>query len=360
MTLSKMLTLGLLVLGAQSARAEMYFTADPNPPRFCLQNFNAYGPIYASKVEERTERMTGFLQSIPKCDVVHLQEVWNEGHIQQIENNLNRQYEISAPNKKSRIGLMSLFMADVKGSQTEDFQVNNEGGVLDSVRVAFNVKKAYHVVRAGFFGIDEDFFFLNTHLHPTSPAVRLTQILDILRWRLKHQDEKLVLSGDFNADIDSVERKFLMLTLGAHDSMEEYFGGAYPKSFCTYCTGNPLGWMLSDHTFDYIFFSNVGNSGTTLKALEGEVNMRGTPRKPWSDHFGVRVKFSVEPTTSVTDANDIERRRTEALETLAVASYILQQEDAKEFEGYAQMINELSTQLKNRQGTFNTYFEKYR
>ncbi|KHD87661.1 MAG: hypothetical protein OM95_12990 [Bdellovibrio sp. ArHS] len=360
MTLSRMLAVGLLLLGAQSAQAEMYFSADPSPPKFCLQNFNAYGPIYASKVAERTERMTGFLQGMPKCEVVHLQEVWNEGHIEQIERNLKHQYAISAPNKKARIGLMSLFMTDIKGSHTEDFQVNNEGGVLDSVRVAFNVKKAYHVVRAGFFGIDEDFLFLNTHLHPTSSAVRLTQILDILRWRLAHQDEKLILSGDFNADLDSVERKLLMLTLGAHDAMEDSFGGAYPESFCTYCTGNPLGWMLSDHTFDYIFFSNVGSSGTTLKALEGEVNMRGTPRKPWSDHFGVRVKFSVEPTTSVVEVGAIEARRTETLETLAVAAYILQQEDAKEFEGYARFINELSGQLKNRQGAFNTYFEKYR
>jgi|GEM_PF-1631217 len=356
--LSKLLIAGTLLLGLH-AQAEQYWQADPRPPRFCLQNFNAYGPLYASSIVERTQRFTGYLQGIPKCDVVHLQEVWNDSHIDQVERNLKHQYNISAPNRDARIGVMSLFMGDIRGRQTVNFNVNNEGGVLDTVRKALDVKKAYHIVRANFFGIDEDFFFMNTHLHPSSAAVRITQILDILQWRMKHQQLKLLLSGDFNADIDSAERRLLMLTLGTHDAMEEYLG-SYPQGYCTYCSGNPLGWMLTDHTFDYIFFSNVGESGTTLKAVEGEVNMRGSPRKPWSDHFGVRVQFSVEPETSAINADALEKRRTQAIEALAVADYILKQETGPEFGPYQTLVNNLAQQLKNRQGDFNTYFEKFR
>nr|WP_295905974.1 endonuclease/exonuclease/phosphatase family protein [uncultured Bdellovibrio sp.] len=358
MGISKLLVLGTLLFSTH-AKAEQYWQADPRPPRFCVQNFNAYGPIYAKNIEGRTERIAGFLQGIPKCDVVHLQEVWNDSHIVQFEKSLKHQYNISAPNKDEKIGLMSFFMGDIKGRQTVDFNVNNEGGVLDSVRSAFNVKKAYHIVRSNFFGIDEDFFFMNTHLHPTSKAVRITQILDILQWRLKHQQLKLVFSGDFNSDIDSVERKFLMKTLGAHDSMEEYLG-QYPKGYCTYCFGNPLGWMLSDHTFDYIFFSNVGESGTTLKATEGQVNMRGSPREPWSDHYGVRVELSVEPETSQITEKALEVRRTDTIEMLAVAEYILKEERGDEFKPYITLVQQLSGQLKNRTGDFNSYFEKFR
>lgn len=358
MNISKLLVLGTLLFSIQ-VKAEQYWQADPRPPRFCLQNFNAYGPAYASNIEERTERITGFLQGIPKCDVVHLQEVWSEDHIAQVEKNLKHQYSISSPNKDARIGVMSLFMGEIKGRQTVDFTINNEGGVLDTVRSALNVKKAYHIVRSNFYGIDEDFFFMNTHLHPTSQAVRITQVLDILQWRLKHQQLKLLLSGDFNADIDSVERKFLMMTMGAHDSMDEFLGG-YPASYCTYCAKNPLGWMLTDHTFDYIFFSNVGESNTSLKAVEGEVNMRGSPRKPWSDHFGVRVQFSVEPEKTSLTSEVLESRRTQAIEVLAVADYILKQESGPEFKPYVTLIQQLSNQLKNRKGDFNSYFESYR
>lgn len=358
MTIAKILAFGALVFSVQG-KAEMYWQADPRPPRFCLQNFNAYGPIYASKVEERTERMTGLLQGIPKCEVVHLQEVWNDSHIDQIEKSLSRQYSISSPNREAKIGVMSLFMGDIKGRQTVDFTINNEGGVLDTVRGAFNVKKAYHVVRAGFYEIAEDFFFMNTHLHPTSQAVRLTQILDLLQWRLKNQNEKLILSGDFNADIDSVERKFLMLALGTRDAMEESLGGGYPQGYCTYCAGNPLGWMLSNHTFDYIFFSNVGKSETSLKVLEGQVNMRGTPRKPLSDHYGVRVEFSVEPEKSILASEDLEARRLQALEVFAVAGHLLKQQKEAEFQPYLVLLQDLAQQLKKRSGTFNAYFEKF-
>ncbi|WP_374030076.1 endonuclease/exonuclease/phosphatase family protein [Bdellovibrio bacteriovorus] len=358
MNLSKLLVLGTLLLGSQ-VHAEQYWQPDNRPPRFCLQNFNAYGPVYASGLEERTERMTGFLQALPKCDVVHLQEVWNESHINKIEKNLRHQYSMTTPNRDSRIGVMSLFMGDIKGKETVNFTVNNEGGVMDSVRDALNVKKAFHVVRAGFFGIDEDFFFMNTHLHPSSSSVRITQILDLLRWRLENPQLKLLLSGDFNADVDSLERKLVMLTLGMHDSMEEFLGG-YPKGYCTYCAGNPLGWLLSDHTFDYIFFSNVGESATTLKAIEGQVNMRGTPRKPWSDHYGVRVNFSVEPAKSALTSEQTEARRIEAIETLAVAAHILKKEKGEEFRLYLKALEELSAQLKARSGKFNAYFESYR
>ncbi|WP_157865699.1 endonuclease/exonuclease/phosphatase family protein [Bdellovibrio bacteriovorus] len=350
---------GALLMSAQ-AFAEQYWVPDNRPPRFCLQNFNAYGPVYAKGIEERTGRMTALLQGIPKCDVVHLQEVWNDSQINQIENDLKRQYSISAPNKEERIGVMSLFMGDVKGTETHAFAVNNEGGVLDSVREALNVRKAFHVVKSGFFGIDEDFYFINTHLHPTSEAVRLTQVMDLLRWRMKHQDLKMLLSGDFNANVDSVERGFVMATLATRDAMEDAMGGYPKKGYCTYCARNPLGWLFSDQVFDYIFYSNVGQSATTLQVLDGQVNMQGTPRRPLSDHYGVRVEFSVDPKTSETNALGLELRRSYALDNFAKAEKILAAAKEPEFKPYLEALRKMTEQLQTKSGAFWNYFSSFR
>lgn len=352
--------LGSALVMSVQAFAESYWAPDPRPPRFCLQNFNAYGPIYAKDIEGRTERMTGLLQAIPKCEVVHLQEVWNEPQIDLIERNLKRQYSISAPNRDSRIGVMSLVMGDIKGTQTQAFDVNNEGGVLDSVREALNVRKAFHVVKAGFFGIDEDFYFINTHLHPSSPAVRVTQVLDILKWRLQHQDMKMLLSGDFNANVGSLERALVLATLGTRDAMEDAMGGYPKKGYCTYCAGNPRGWMLTDQVFDYIFYSNIGESSTTLRVESGEVNMRGTQREPLSDHYGVRVQFSVDPNRSSTNELGLELRKSYALQNLAKAERLLAQQEEPEFRPYVQLLKELQSQLQGKSGEFYRYFVNFR
>lgn len=352
------LTAGLL-LSSLTVSAESYWQADTSPPRFCLQNFNAYGPIYAKDIFERTERMTSELQAIPKCDVVQLQEVWNESQITQIEKDLKRQYKMSTPNKTARIGVMSLFMEDIISEDTQTFNINNENGVLDSIREAFDVKKAFHIVRSSFFEVNETFQFVNTHLHPTSQPVRLTQILDMVQWRLKHQDEKLLLTGDLNADPGSAEHRLVKYVLGMNDSLELHLNG-YPKGVCTYCTGNPRGWMFTNHVFDYIFFSNVGESQSTLKVLSSQVNMRGTPRRPLSDHFGVRTQFSIDPVKAEVTTAQIEMRRQKALEVLDETQRIFSGPDAKKFEDYRNLVLEMQMQLQAGGGSFYEYFMKFR
>lgn len=359
MKISKWLLASAMVLSVP-AFAESFVIADSLPPRFCLQNFNAYGPIYAKGVEERTERMSSALQAFPKCEVVHLQEVWNEPQINQIEGSLKHQYSITTPNREARIGVMSLFMGDIKETATHSFVVNNEGGILDSVREVLDVKKAFHVVRTAFFGVPEEFYFINTHLHPTSQAVRLTQILDLLQWRLQHQDLKLLLSGDFNADDGSLERAMVLTVLGSRDAMEDHLGGYPEQGFCTYCDENPLGWLRSDRVFDYVFYSNIGTANSSLNVLSGEVNMRGTPRRPLSDHYGVRIDFSVNPKTLTTDAQVMELRRQQALRLLFRAEEIFFQQKAPEFLPYQERARALREQLQSRRGDFHSYFTRFR
>lgn len=351
--------IAFVVLFAGAVRAQSQMIPSPEAPELCIQNFNVYGPIYASGVAERTERFTGFLQALPKCDVVQFQEAWNSSQITQIEKNLSHQYRMSTPNKEARIGLMSLFMGEILGHQTVTFRVNNEGGFMDSVRDALKVKKAYHVVKTRFHFAEEEFFFMNTHLHPSSTSVRLTQILDLLQWRLQNSGLKLILTGDFNSDIPSFERQFLMRTLGMRDAMEEYLG-VYPKDYCTYCAGNPLGWTTSSHTFDYVFFSNVGSAATSLRVTHGEVNMRGTSRQPWSDHFGVRVKIAISEVQALPLRSQQDVRVQEALKVLQEAQVVLRKEKSAEFKPYVSLARDLVAQLQNQQGPFFDYLMSYR
>ncbi|MEN0059616.1 MAG: endonuclease/exonuclease/phosphatase family protein [Bdellovibrio sp.] len=266
---------------------------DSRPPQLCVQNFNAYGPIYAAKVRERTEQMLYAFRTRPMCDVIQLQEVWNESQQSQLEAGLHDRYAVSSPNRDSRIGLMSFFMGEILEKSTEEFRLNSDGGILDSVRGVFGVKKAFHVVRVRFPHIDEEIYFLNMHLHPSSQEVRLAQIKQMAEWRRSHSDLKLIMTGDLNAEPDSLERKTLLTLLEVRDALEDYVSSS--RGLCTYCTGNPLGWSLTPKLFDYIFYSNKGKSDTHLEVLKVEINLRGPSwRRPLSDHYGLKAHWTLK------------------------------------------------------------------
>lgn len=342
-----------------SARAEGDAVIIPMPAQFCMQTYNAYGPLYAPATRERMNWIGALLTGMPRCSVIQLQEVWNKSNIDQIESSLRSQYSISSPNRSQRIGVMSLFDSEIKSTETITFKVNSEGGLLDKIRKALDVKKAFHIVRTELFGMNEDFYFINVHLHPNSQAVRLTQILDMLDWRLQHQDLKVLMSGDFNADESSFDREFMMATMGLHDTLQESLGGRYPDQLCTYCANNPHSWRLDNHILDYIFVSNIGGSDTHLKVQSGEINMRGPLREPLSDHYGVRVYFTLEAGQNILLQEQQENQRNAVMAMLDRAILVLSAQKVPEFVPYVQKAKALKLQLQDKQGDFNAYFEKF-
>jgi endonuclease/exonuclease/phosphatase family metal-dependent hydrolase len=346
-----------LVFAGTLVHAEPAWQADHSAPQFCLQNFNAYGPMYALNVFSRTEKWTAELQAKPACEVVHLQEVWRPNHINRVEHALSDRYRISSPNREARIGIMSLFKGEVRQTQTFSFNVNNEGGLLDGIREVFNVKKAFHVVTARVESLDEDMYFINTHLHPTSSSVRITQLIDLLNWRLQNQSHKMILSGDFNANFDTLEHTFVTSLLQVGDSLDLALGG-YTSGTCTYCKENRLGWLSDDRVFDYVFFSNVGSATSELKVVDGKVNLRGTTKNPLSDHYGLRIQFALEPKPASIDFLTQELRRQKAINVLANAAKILREEKGAEFAPYKKELLFLVSQLQNHQGIFADYFSK--
>lgn len=348
---------GLLLFTGASAQAESEMVA--LPPSFCVQNFNAYGPIYALNLKARTEILSRELLTRDSCDVIHLQEVWNESHIDQLEDLLKRRYLMSMPNRESRIGLMSLFQFELGEQETHNFVVNDEGGFLDTIRSVFKVKKAFHVVKADPRLLDEQMYFVNTHLHPTSQAIRVTQLVDILEWRLQHQDLKMILSGDLNANPQDLERGLALVLLGTRDGLYESVGD-YPKGLCTYCVVNPTGWKMSDQVFDYILYSNIGEAQSSLFVQSAAINLKGTPRKPLSDHYGVKIEFGYKKNLIPQTRDSQNMRRETAVLYISQALRVLEKEKKAEFKPYQEKLTQYRDQLFSGEGTFSNYFEKFR
>lgn len=347
--LLRLTTVFLILLAAPLASASL----------FCLQNFNVYGPIYAPAVAVRTTYLTDELTSEnPRCDVLQFQEVWNSEHVHQVIDAFQSDYAISAPNLKNRIGLMSLFVGQKRGEETSVYRLNDEGGVLDTIRSMSGVKKAFHVVKTQLQALNEEIYFLNTHLHPSSSSIRLAQILELYQWRLRHQDRKLVMSGDFNAEIGSLERALVISLMGMHDSMEEVLGGTYPLNFCSYCEENPHSWLSGNHLFDYIFFSNVSESADSLHALRGEVNLKGKDGYTLSDHYGVRVYLALDSLNAVVPSAEIRRGKLISILDKTIAR--LRSENSGTYAESLQALLSIRQSLERRQGADWDYFSQYR
>lgn len=324
---------------------------------FCVQHFNAYGPLYASQVEQRTQRMTDFLvNEQPTCEVVQLIEVWNSYQILQILEALNPHYtRIDSPNLQWRIGLMTATQLPLVSSQTYRFNVNNEDGLLDSFRELFGVKKAFTINTITVGSEAENIFFVSTHLHPTSQVVRLVQILDIFNWRFLNLDKKMVLSGDFNAEPNSLERALLMNLLKAQDALGEKFHGSYPRGVCTYCESNPRSWLSGDHVFDYIFYSNVSLVNTTSLVLrDAEINFKGDSEVgTWSDHYGLRAHFDLIKRTGQTSATQTQVDY--FIRVLDVAARVLRNENKPLYSAYLNQLEQMKASLENQSGSFWNY-----
>lgn len=312
---------------------------------FCLQNFNLYGPVYALDIELRTRATAGtLLREQTPCHIIQFQEVWNQGHIEQVHRLFNTHYLIDSPNRRERIGLMTLSRWPLLSSSTEFFKLNHEGGLLDSLRAMANVRKAFHINEVRLpseepHTPDEIVYLINTHLHPTSQALRITQIIDLAKWRQENLDKKMIITGDFNAHHDSLEHQLVQDLLNVHDSAKVYFGD-YPNDFCTYCRANPRSWKFSDEVLDYVWFSNQGGSPRKLKVSKVERNLTGIGKFTLSDHYGVRVLFTWEPSENW--RSEVSQPAKISTASALTAAQLLKKTKNKDFHPYVEFLHHWS------------------
>ena len=151
----------------------------------------------------------------------------------------------------------------------------------------------------------------------------------------------------------------MMLALGLHDSFYEQLGGQYPKGLCTYCAINPLSWLRTDQVFDYVFFSNVSQHDTFIVPSAGEINLKGTPSSPLSDHYGLRMQFVLQEHSEEQAPRLIDDRKDSAVVIFSLVEKILLAERKKEFKPYLEKVQAMQRELQTSQGPFFDYYSRF-
>ncbi len=316
----------------------------------CLLTFNTYGPIYASNVHGRGVRIVEEINQKNKCDLIHFQEAWSKNQIDIFDQGLKSTYQIYEPNRQARIGLMNFSLRPWLDAKTYSYRANYDGKLFDDVRKLVHTKKAFAVLDGALAGT----FSMNTHLHPTSDRVRILQMLDLLNWRLQHNSQPMIITGDFNMDPNSFEHVFVMKILDLDDSML-VVNGSYPKNFCSYCASNPLGWLSDDHTFDYVFFSHlaVDEAGWVPEQIQLALTGEG---RPLSDHYGLKVDFQWGHGTA--SDIDAEKSKAEMLQILDAAASRMAGFGPAQDLGYISLIRRIRAEVKTGQGPYGQYFSQ--
>lgn len=328
------------------------FALAPRAEALCVQTFNAYGAFYAGATAARTARIATELQA-RGCDVVQLQETFPTSAVDMpatFARGLAETHAVAAA-PESHNGLVALVKGEIR--ETTFFQFFEQ--------TLIGIRKGFTVTRARLPGMNEEVYLVNLHLHHSSSPARLAQLLEMIDWRLSHPSLTMILTGDFNADPGSLERRFVTTLLRLRDSVEEA-RGAYPAGWCTYCKDNPRSWDGfpfggTDHVYDYIYVSTGTATALDFAARAVEVNLQGAPGFTLSDHYGVTAELAPVARVPAT-AEEVEARRTAALGALdAVEAALLQVRNSR-LAGVRETIAGYRSQLDNREGIAYAYLSR--
>jgi exonuclease III len=246
----------------------------------CIQTFNTYGPWYAPGLDQRTSLLKEYFKSNP-CDVVMLQEVWVDEHLDEIKEIFNSQgYQVFHFDHISLTGKMYGLVTAIKGViEGQGFfeYEENYDGFMDFIREKLQVGKGVGILRVKLDSLDQELFVVNTHMHHSSVEIREKQTKQLLSNLTQLNKDKLplVLGGDFNFDLASKEAI----------SIQQNYNLVSASKNCSYCSDNDYSWTFKDKLIDHIFISKSSNA---------VVSDNETTPKIWknhylSDHFGQRV-----------------------------------------------------------------------
>lgn len=278
--------------------------------QFCVQTFNAYGPTYATNLEQRTNVVARELEDLP-CEIIQFQEVWSESHHKSlIAATSSSMPFLSAArfddfqNPVAGSSGLSTFTSQVLSHQIfKKFSINRDG-LLDELREVLGVIKGVGISRMTLRD-DERFSFrmFNLHLHPSSQPVRIAQLTQFIE--LLDQTEPTrgptIVTGDFNFKPNTIEYELLRHTTGLRDA---YIAAheRYETDVCTYCVSNPLNWGGVNGVFDYVWFKN--GQSIELSVDDVTINMKGMHGVVPSDHFGLRTTFRASLNSSSETASE--------------------------------------------------------
>jgi endonuclease/exonuclease/phosphatase family metal-dependent hydrolase len=319
---------------------------------FCVQTFNVYGPAYASSVDWRISRLADELLRDP-CDSIQLQELWRQTHYDSLQRQLYpaRLAMLRADEVRSDraiTGLASAFSGQVLAARSELFQVNNKSGPLDWIRDLTGVQKGFTLLHVK-LDRGPQAVYINLHTHPTDQTIRVAQMIQLIKAAVDFpgaSELPLLLAGDLNATPNSLELALLQNVLLLRDSFPEA-NGSYGAT-CTYCGSNPLSWSRKNRVIDFILARNAPT--LSLETQSSEINLRGSPREPLSDHFGVRTLFGwAEREERQLDPREplAQERVERAIASLSQAADLLNRRRGSGFREAARQAKELRAGLQS-------------
>ena len=257
--------------------------------QLCVQTLNTYGMFYSDNLEERHQQTLSFLRQ-NDCDIVLLQEVWEDDHYQnlvQLSQDINmKSVYFRKPYDDRRSGLVGLFRGGVQASDVFYFPPTVESSFIDK---GFGMAQ----IRAPWI-FQDAFLVFNFHLNHISQTERISQLLLYLKWILEnsYMDQAIIAGGDFNFEPTSLEFRIMMNLFQFKDPYEQI----RKKPECTHlCEDGGYGFfnlLMGEGIRDYIFFRSsptVDFEPQDVFAFPKDYN-----NVFLSDHFGLRAFFQLE------------------------------------------------------------------
>ena len=326
----------LIFLPIFSAESKLELT-DPVQP-LCVQTLNTYGMFYSNNLEERHQKTLSFLRQY-ECDIILLQEVWQDDHYRNLERlsqdiNMKSIY-FRKPNDNKKSGLVGLFKGQVQDSDVFYFPSVVRSG-LDFLYDIFKaIDKGFGMAQVSApWTVQDSFLVFNFHLDHTSQRERVSQLLLYLKRLLEnsYSDQVIIIAGgDFNFDPSSIEFRMMTKLLQFKDPYEQIRKNRECTHLCKDGGYNFLNFFLGEGIKDYIFFRS--SSQIDFEPQDIFIFPKDYNDVFLSDHFGLRAIFHLE--------NSFENHFNSS-----ISSKLLD----KRVKDFSQTLSEVESFLKNKRG----------
>ena len=292
----KKILFSLIIFSVFCIEGETRFSHSAQP--LCVQTLNTYGMFYSNNLEERHQQTLQFLRQYD-CDIVLLQEVWQEDHYQnllQLSQDINmKSVYFRKPYDDRKSGLVGLFRGGVQASDMFYFSppVQSGLGFLYDFFKAIDKGFGMAQVRAP-WTFQDSFLVFNFHLHHISQMERVNQLLSYLKWILEnpYSSQAIIAGGDFNFEPASLEFRVMTNLFQFKDPYEQI----RKNPECTHlCEDGGYGFfnlLVGEGVRDYIFFRSspqIDFNTQAIFAFPKDYNDVFL-----SDHFGLRAFFQLE------------------------------------------------------------------
>lgn len=269
---------------------------NPNQ-QLCVQTLNTYGMFYSDNLEERHQQILQFLKQ-HDCDVILLQEVWQDEHynnLVQLSQDINmKSIYFKKPYDDRKSGLVGLFKGRVQSSDIFYFPPAIESG-LGILNSWFTIiDKGFGVARIRFpMERQDSFLVFNFHLNHISQVERVNQLLLYLKWILEsfHTNQAIIAGGDFNFDPSSLEFRIMKKLFRFEDPYEQLRKQPECTHLCEDGGYEIFNFLVGESIKDYIFFRSSSQINfNTQDVFAFPKNYNNTFL---SDHFGLRAIFQL-------------------------------------------------------------------